>query len=242
MGWRAEGADNPAMATQGRGLGAGGTFIPQNRFIQVLRGVCTGLDPSARAASQKPATYGAQGRCGEPHAPTMCWGVDGEPPPPGRSTASVGEESPWSKAYIPPPRVFILGKETLQDPLGLRFLSKATDKERANHRMLHGSIRWSPTLGWLLRPGGRRVPLGTPLSFPTASLRCWGSPSRPLLLREGTCVGKKAGRATLSLCDKPGAEVLVVAGEHPFCFACLPCLLLLLGFITFGGFRFCNPF
>lgn len=82
MGWRAEGADNPAMATQGRGLGAGGTFIPQNRFIQVLRGVCTGLDPSARAASQKPATYGAQGRCGEPHAPTMCWGVDGEPPPP----------------------------------------------------------------------------------------------------------------------------------------------------------------
>lgn len=81
MGWRAEGADNPAMAAQGRGLGAGGTFIPQSRFIQVLRGVCTGLDPSARAASQKPATYGAQGRCGEPHAPTMCWGVDCEPHP-----------------------------------------------------------------------------------------------------------------------------------------------------------------
>lgn len=89
MGWRAEGADNRATAAQGGGLGSGGTSIPRSRFIQVLRGVCTGLDPSAWAASQKPATYGAQGRCGEPHAPTMCWGVDCEPPPPREGEAPV---------------------------------------------------------------------------------------------------------------------------------------------------------
>lgn len=74
VGWSAKGADNPAVAAQGRGLGSSGISIPLSRSIQVLRGVCTGLDPSAGLASQKPEGHGAQGLCREPCIPTTCLG------------------------------------------------------------------------------------------------------------------------------------------------------------------------
>lgn len=124
MGRSAEGSDNPALAAQRRGWESSGISTPLSRSIQVLRGVCPGLDPGAGLASQKPAVSGAQELCQEPCAPTMCFGVSnmncgGQALV--RMEFPASGESPSSKAYIPPLPVFILGKETLPDQGGISF-------------------------------------------------------------------------------------------------------------------------
>ena len=174
---------------------------PQGRSTQVLRGEpAPGCRPDARLPSQTPPTllrstrsvrYRVQGLCCE-----LCthqvFGVSG------RGTRSDGvpvfrAESEFggtaSEAYVPPPWALILSQESIPDRVGLRLPGGC--EEPANHRAPHGSFtsthepRLTPQTSAAPCP-----PLGTPLSAPSPSLRCWGSPSWPLSLREKTRVRK----------------------------------------------------
>ena len=148
-------------------------------------------------------------------------------------------ESPSSEAHIPP-RVFILRREKLPDPVGLRFPG---DPQRACKPPRTAQIYQVVAHPWLAleTPAPRSPSLCTLLS-PAASLRCWPSPGGPLLLRERTCV-RKSWEGHFWLLRQARVRGIGSGRRESVLFG-LPAFLLplLLDFITFGGFCFCNSF
>ena len=172
-----------------------------------------------------------------------CWIQAYEPP--GRSTSSDGVSplrgESLKQGLVPPLRVFILRTETLPGGIGWDCVFLGNQKKPANHHVPCRSIRWSPTLGWLLT-WGTPCPHSEPWIVSRALTPVLGL-SRRAPLANGQDLREKEQRETL-LIFMTSQRLRYWEGRRESVLFCLHAFLLplFLGFMVFGGFYFYSSF